>query len=597
MKKHTALLCAFGVLGNPIPLLADELGPIVVTGTKTEIELSKSAVPVEVITNETIRNSAAVDAADLLEQHANVDVARNGDYGKVTSVFIRGAESNHTLVLIDGVKMNPASIGVAALQNISPSMIERIEVVKGPRSSIYGSEAIGGVINIITRRTNSGAQLEATAGVGDDNIAKAGVSARYGNDSLSAGIYVESYETDGFPVNDASDEDHGFENQTLNAYLDFYLGRSDFRLSHWQADGNVEYYAFGDLDQDFENQVSSASWDYAFSGQLNSSLRFSTIKDDIQQNQPNFLSEFDFATTTRDEIEWKLDYQTAQELLLSVGLYSADEKVDARSFGTSFDESNDISATYLIAQQTIDTISYSASVRQNDHEDFDDETTWNLDYRQWIADDTNVYAGIGTAFRTPDFTDRFGSIGNPDLEPEESRSAEIGVQQYFTPQNVLVLSIFVNEIDNLIEPNASFTQVENIEEAEIKGVELSFQGQRDQWGYSLAMLSQDPENKTLNETLSRRASSRIKAGADYRAENWQAGGNIVMVGPRDNSSFDSIQLESYQLLNLYGRYQINKSIDVSLKLDNALDEDYETASGFNTAGRTAYAEFSFSLQN
>ena len=144
-----------------------ELGPIVVTGTKTEVPQARSAVPVEVITSEQIRNSAATDAADLIQLYSNVDIARNGAYGKTTSIFIRGAESNHTLVLIDGVKMNPATIGLAALQNISPNIIERIEIVKGPRSSLYGSDAIGGVINIITRKKIDGAQLNVVAGVGE----------------------------------------------------------------------------------------------------------------------------------------------------------------------------------------------------------------------------------------------------------------------------------------------------------------------------------------------------------------------------------------------------------------------------------------------
>ena len=593
MKSHFRTAALLGcLLSNPVYA---ELGPIVVTGTKTPVAQSESAAPVEVITSEQIRNSVAVDAADLLEQLGNVDVARNGDNGKVTSVFIRGAESNHTLVLIDGVKMNPATIGLAALQNISPAMIERIEIVKGPRSSIYGSEAIGGVVNIITRRSVDGAQLGLLAGVGEDNTSRQGASALYGNDVVSAGLYVEGFDTDGFPVSDDSDEDHGYDNETVNAFVDFSLGRSDVRLSHWQADGNVEYYAFGDLDQDFENEVSSAVWDYAFSGQLNSSLRVSTISDDIQQNQPNFLAEFDFATTERDEIEWKIDYQTESDLLLSLGIFNAEEDVDARSFGTSFDESNDIDATYIIAQQRVDMVSYSVALRQTDHDDFDSETTWNIDYRHWVSDSTNFYTGLGTAFRTPDFTDRFGSLGNPDLEPEESESIEVGVQHYMTPQNIFSVAIFRNDIDNLIEPNATFTQVENIEKTAISGIELGFTGQAEAWAYRLSMLSQDPENKTTGERLARRASSRINVGLDYRADSWQAGGNLSLVGERDNSSFDAIVLEAYELVDVYARYLITKSIDVSVKIDNLFDEDYETAAGFNTRGRTAYAEFNFAL--
>ena len=117
---------------------------------------------------------------------------------------------------------------------------------------------------------------------------------------------MEQFDSDGISVTDASDQDHGYDNQTINAFFDFQAGRSDFRFSYWEAQGNTEYYAFADLDQDFKNSVGSAVWDYALNGNLSSHLRISTITDDIDQNQANFLAEFDFADTDRDEIEWKL---------------------------------------------------------------------------------------------------------------------------------------------------------------------------------------------------------------------------------------------------------------------------------------------------
>ena len=146
---QSIVFCSFALL----PLIGHaDLEPIVVTGTKTEQPLSESAVPVEIITSEQIRNSVATDVADIIEIYSGLDLARNGDFGKTTSIFIRGSESNHTVILIDGVKINPATIALAPLQNISPDIIERIEIVKGPRSSLYGSEAIGGVRTLMSNR-------------------------------------------------------------------------------------------------------------------------------------------------------------------------------------------------------------------------------------------------------------------------------------------------------------------------------------------------------------------------------------------------------------------------------------------------------------
>jgi vitamin B12 transporter len=567
----------------------------VVTGTKTEVPQARSAVPVEVITSEQIRNSAATDAADLIQLYSNVDIARNGAYGKTTSIFIRGAESNHTLVLIDGVKMNPATIGLAALQNISPNIIERIEIVKGPRSSLYGSDAIGGVINIITRKNIDGAQLNVVAGIGEDNTTKKGVSALYGNGTISTGVTVEKFDSDGIPVTDDSDENHGYDNQTVNAFFDFQAGRSGFRFSYWEAKGNSEYYSFGDLDQDFKNSVGSAVWDYTFNGNISSNLRISSITDNIDQNQANFLAEFDFADTERNEIEWKGDYQTESGLIYSLGILVAEERVNARSFGTRINENTDINATYVMLQNQSETSSYDVVLRETDHDDFGRHTTWNIDYRYWISGGTNIYAGAGTAFRAPDTTDRFGFIGNPDLDPEESKTIELGIVHQLTENNMLSITYFENRIDNLIEPNATFTRMENIHRAKITGVEANLQGRRDRWHYAVSVLEQDPENEETNETLSRRAKSRINAQLRYQQDRWQVGGDITRVGKRDNSNFDSIELPSYEVANVFMRYQFTKSLDLFARIENVFDKNYETAAGFNTKGSTAYAELSYTL--
>jgi outer membrane cobalamin receptor len=146
----------------------DELEPIIVTtATRTAITADESLAPVTVITREDVERTPALDVADLLNVHANIDVARNGGFGQPVSTFLRGANSNHTLVLVDGVRVNPGTIGLAALQNIDPAHVERIEVVRGPRSALYGSDAIGGVMNVITRVPSEGSRWEASLGAGN----------------------------------------------------------------------------------------------------------------------------------------------------------------------------------------------------------------------------------------------------------------------------------------------------------------------------------------------------------------------------------------------------------------------------------------------
>ena len=246
-------------------------------------------------------------------------------------------------------------------------------------------------------------------------------------------------------------------------------------------------------------------------------------------------------------------------------------------------------------QNQTETSSYAVALRETEHDDFGNHTTWNVDYRYWVAEGTNVYAGAGSAFRAPDNTDRFGSIGNPDLDPETSETFEFGIEHRLSANDILSMTYFENRIDDLIEPNATFTQMENIEKAKITGIEANLQGQRERWRYGVSVLAQNPENEETDETLSRRAKSRINAQLSYHQDRWQAGGDVTRVGKRDDSSFNSIELESYEVANVFMRYHLTKSLDLFARVENLFDKNYETAAGFNTKGRTAYAEISYTL--
>ena len=245
MKYPLSLLLA--LLSVPALSLAQEqsepIENVVVTATRTSLAADKVSAPIIVIDRATIERSMATDLADLLKFHAGLDIARNGGPGQPTSVFIRGTESNHTLVMIDGVKINPGTAGGAALQQISPEMVERIEIVKGPRSSLYGSEAIGGVINIITlRKAQSG--VSASLGAGRYATRDASFDGRISGESGSMGASVSWMETDGFPVQTDTDLDRGHDNRTANVFGELNLGEVLLSVRHWEAQGNTEYLDF-----------------------------------------------------------------------------------------------------------------------------------------------------------------------------------------------------------------------------------------------------------------------------------------------------------------------------------------------------------------
>jgi vitamin B12 transporter len=280
-----------------LPVFAADIAPgdtIIVTATRTEIPLEQATVPVRVITRDDIELSLATDLAELLRFEAGIDIGRNGGPGQATSMFLRGTESNHVLVLIDGVRMNPGTLGGAAIQHVSPEVIERVEIVKGARSALFGTDAIGGVINIITRRAEE-TSIEAGAGAGSFDSRSAFASAGTRGENNRYGITVDWQDSAGYPSRVESEIDRGYENVSLNAYATRDIGRGEIGLRHWRAEGMVEYLDFflTPVDQDFLNSTTAFEFDRQIGERGTSKFVAAYMQDEIQQNQSEDFVESD----------------------------------------------------------------------------------------------------------------------------------------------------------------------------------------------------------------------------------------------------------------------------------------------------------------
>ena len=260
-SRRFVFIAASATALAPLALPADPALPeeqIVVTATRVPVPLQEVLVPVLVIDRDAIERSGAADPGDILRFHAGLELGRNGGPGQTTAVFMRGADSNHTLVLVDGVRINPGTIGLAALQSIDTANIERIEVVKGPRSALYGTDAIGGVINVITRRgTDSGWAAE--VGYGDYDTTSASLSGGFTSGKTEFDFGAAWTDSQGFPTRTTDDVDRGFHNLNTTAQLRTGVGAADVSLSYWRADGTTEYSDFflAPVDQDFANSTTT----------------------------------------------------------------------------------------------------------------------------------------------------------------------------------------------------------------------------------------------------------------------------------------------------------------------------------------------------
>jgi vitamin B12 transporter len=571
------------------------LGNTVVTATRTEIDRDDVLAPVIVITREELARSLAPDVAALLQFHAGIDIARNGGPGQTTTVFIRGTDSNHATVLVDGVRINPGTIGGAQLQNITPEAIERIEIVKGPRSALYGTDAIGGVVNVITR-TYSSNGIDASSGYGSYETWQAAVSGGIGSGGHELAFSANWLDSEGFPTRTFDDTNRGYENHSFTIKGRTQLGPVNLGARYWQATGTSEYSDFfvTPVDQDFENSTAAADVAFRPVEGWSSRLTASRIVDDIEQNQSD-----DRVRTRRNALDWQNDLNLGEHQQLTAGVQLTREEVDTLEFGSVIDEDTDTDMVFAQDRITLGRHDILFAAAWIDHETFGEEATWNAEYGVAVGSGTRLIASAGTGFRAPDATDRFGFGGNPDLDPETSRNYELGVQQLVGEHHRLRLSAFRNDIDDLIvfvvtDPITFEGLNQNVERARIEGVELAYEYANASWRLRAEAIAQNPRNLTTDSQLLRRAKESLTVSLAKAFGAHEIGIDALVTGEREDFGFpDPVVLDGYTLVNLYGRFAITPALSIQARLENALDEQYELASTYNTPDRSLFVAMKY----
>ncbi len=575
-------------MGPASVLAAESLDTMVVTATGYDTSLDDALASMEVITAEEIQRSAATDITDLLKFHSGLEIGRNGGPGQATSLFIRGTESDQNLVMIDGVPVNSGSVGSAALQHIAPQNIERIEIYKGPRSTLWGSGAIGGVINIITRKAGKealvyGGSLEG----GSDDTWRGNAYIAHAKDSHHLSASFSHQRTDGFPTLESSNIDRGYENTSFNLAARIDAGRHSFDTSHWQTQGNNEYldYFGNPLDQDFINSRSSLSWTAPFSDIWTSILELAYVRDHIDQNQSS-----DSVHTDRTELKWQNELALTANDKLLLGLKNSDEDITAKGGFSPYDENTDFWEAWAQYDLLRGNHHFIAGIRHLDHEDAGTHFTWSLNYGYNFGNSSRLFASAATGFRVPSANERFGFGGNTKLKPEESTSYELGARHQLAVGHELSASVYRNDIDNMIQwvlvtpPFSGFNQ--NIAEVRIDGLELSYDYSGTAMNLHLGGNWQNPEDRSTGERLLRRAEHSLNARVNYAWGDWYFGGDLLYSGNRKD--FGGITLGGYTLVNLNASYRLTPNWQIFAKLENAFDEDYQLASGYNTQGRAGF---------
>ncbi len=559
---------------------------VIVTATRTEIPLSAATVPVTIITREDIELSLASDLSELLRFEAGMDIGRNGGPGQATSVFLRGTESNHTLVLIDGVRMNPSTIGGAAIQNIAPEVIERIEIVKGARSALFGTDAIGGVINIITRRADEG-YFEGGVGGGSHASQSGHVSGGNRGANGEFGINLNWQTTDGYAPRIDSAIDRGYDNLSANLYGSRRFGDNEISVRHWRADGNVEYLDFflNPVDQDFENAVTAIGLNSQLSDAGNSKLILSYAQDDVQQNQTP-----DFVSSERLSLDWQYSHAFGNHTLTG-GLFAVEEDASTLSFGSGFDEDTAIRAVFIQDQISLGRHKGFMALRLTDHENFGNHTTWNAEYAIELSDALTLNLGLGHAFRAPDATDRFGFGGSPDLRPEIADEQQLGLRYAPGGRHSVLLEFFANDIDDLIEFDLQTFTLANISKAEIRGAQLGYEYRGESFALRADVVKQKTDNAVTSERLLRRAEETATVSYTKNIGAHRLGLSVLASG--DRVDFGGVKLAGYVVANLTGQLQLSDAWQLNARVENLLNTEYQTAANYRMQERSGFLEVEY----
>ncbi len=566
---------------------------VLVTATRTARTADSALASTSVITREDIERSQAKSVADLLAGEAGVDFSVSGGQGQQTSLFMRGMNRTHTLVLVDGVRVGSATDGAFAWQFLPLAEVERIEIVRGPRASLYGADAMGGVIQIFTRASKtSGVSAEVSAGTYETragNVALTNVSGdtRF---TLSAG----RFDTGGFdattPANFGHEpDDDGYDNENLGFSVASRVSeRADIEARLLRSQGRTNYDGtfFGTVatnQTDFVQQAASATLKYRPSDTLALALNGGISRDD-SDNFGNGVFDSTF-NTERPNASVQADLSLGGRQLLSSGLDWYEDRVNST---IAYNESERYNrAVFVQYQGGFGAQDVQASIRQDRNEAFGGKTTGNLAWGVAVADEVRVVLSAGTAFHAPTFNDLYyPGFSNPNLVPESSASYEAIVRAGDHERHFDV-SLYQTNSDDLIVFDIASLTPQNVATARIRGVETSLGAARGAWTSKLALSYLDPRDLDTGNWLPRRARFTGRFDLDARFGEFSVGGSVLGQGPRFDDVANTTEVAGYVIANLRAEYAIARTWFVRAALENLLDEHYETVATYNSPGRNA----------
>lgn len=579
------------------------LNEVVVTASRAAENTSEISASTTVITREDIEARQSVSLAQLLSLAGGIDVASNGAPGASTSVFMRGTNSNHVLVLIDGVRANTANDGRFDFSLLRPEDIERIEIVRGARSAQYGSDAIGGVIQIFTRKTSRNF-VAIRAGSFKTQELQAGVGISKDRDYLS--LTASYADLDGFSARKApSNQDRdGQHSKSAQINAGKQLGeKSMLQFNAIYQDRQVEFDQ-GLSDEQLSNARVAFSHATTANWQQTLELGYNRVERD------NTLD------ASRLQGSWVNQVNLGKAGNLIAGIDYQQEEINTGDFG--YDKTIQSHGGFVTIESTLQKLGINASARRDEHERFGGHNTGSLTLTYPVANSLRAYGTVASAFKAPtaeqlfslgfngfceedgdfDFDD-FGPcfVGNPALQPEKSKQRELGLRWQVAQQHTLTTNVYDNEIRGLITNDFAFpNNYINLNRARIKGVELTAQGKHGIFNYQINANSLKAKDDNGDDLLRRPRGGLNGLFMLQPSSRWSVGTEVIARShAKDFGNAGIERVPGYTLVNLLGQWKATPQLTLGLRADNVTDKQYAQVIGFNTADRSGYvtARYSF----
>ena len=585
------------------PLQAEEVLPtVVVTAGRIAEDPARISADVTVINEEQIKKAQAITIAELLRHQVGLNIVSTGGAGKTTSLFMRGGNSGHTLVLVDGVRVGSGSTGAFDWSLISPEDIERIEIVRGPQSSLYGADAMSGVVQVFTKTGEGKAKVRINGEAGGLASSRGSMQVSGSTENgINYALTASGQRTAGISAVAAGTEKDPFRQTQLSGRGKMPIGAGDLAFTVRQSEGRTGIDGWG---VDALNYISksrqsiySTKLTYPLMESWESNFQLSRSTDDsINSNPANAFNNSEIRTII-DQLSWQNIIETENISLLFGFDHHTNRVIVSSGIGSvspsSYNKELRQNAAFLSLSWHSDMLDLNGSARHDRNSSYGNKTTWHTGVALHPLQGLKISANYGTGFKAPSMNQLYWpGFGNPDLKPETSKGWDAGIRYDWDDHAIkagLGATWFDQSVKDLIAGAPPTWLPSNINKAHNRGLELSgklsFAGAYLQanWNY---LLARDTGNETW---LARRPkeSGNILLGIDIGPLNLE--GNLAIVGPRFSDPNNVTYMKGYRKTDLRARYKINPAWELTARVDNAENKKYEEAAGYGVPGRVWYA--------